>query len=133
VEFSGIGRTRIFAAINAGQLVARKFGRRTVILRQDLEAFLGALPARAPKELPANTIRASAFLTNKEFLGQEAIDEQILDSSAATDKAAQWLASTPREQRPRPVMVELRERLGLSAVDACAAIREANLIRARSP
>jgi hypothetical protein len=50
VGFSGIGRTRIFAAINAGQLVARKFGRRTVILREDMEAFLRALPARDPKD-----------------------------------------------------------------------------------
>ncbi|MER9840557.1 helix-turn-helix domain-containing protein [Mesorhizobium australicum] len=62
VEFSGIGRTRIFAAINAGQLVARKFGRRTVLLREDMEAFLRALPAREPKD--------GAPATDDEFLGE---------------------------------------------------------------
>jgi len=46
---SGIGRTRIFSAIGSGELLARKFGRRTVILRKDLEAFLHGLPARQTK------------------------------------------------------------------------------------
>ncbi|TPK96298.1 hypothetical protein FJ938_27375 [Mesorhizobium sp. B2-4-14] len=59
-------------------------------------------------------------------------NEQVLDSSAVIDVAAQWLVETPRAQRSRPVIVELRERFGLSAIDAGAAIREANVIRARS-
>ncbi|TJW12885.1 MAG: helix-turn-helix domain-containing protein [Mesorhizobium sp.] len=67
VEFSGIGRTRIFAAINAGQLVARKFGRRTVILRHDLESFLDGLPARAPK---ARQQQCEAPPHDEEFLGE---------------------------------------------------------------
>lgn len=66
VEFSGIGRTRIFAAINAGQLVARKFGRRTVILRRDLESFLDELPARAPKTRQ----QCEAPPHDEEFLGE---------------------------------------------------------------
>lgn len=49
-KMSGIGRTLIFSAIGNGQLLARKFGRRTVILREDLEAFLRALPARSLKD-----------------------------------------------------------------------------------
>lgn len=43
---SGIGRTRIFAAIGTKALVARKCGRRTVVLREDLIAFLRGLPLR---------------------------------------------------------------------------------------
>jgi len=52
--------------------------------------------------------------------------------SAAIDEAARWLATTPRHERPRPLVIELRDRFGLGAVDACAAIREADLIRARA-
>jgi excisionase family DNA binding protein len=40
---TGIGRTKLYAAINAGQLKARKFGKRTIILRDDLNAFLAGL------------------------------------------------------------------------------------------
>ena len=43
---SAIGRTRIFAAIKDGKLKARKFGRRTVILATDLQAFLDSLPVK---------------------------------------------------------------------------------------
>jgi len=42
---SGIGRSRLYEAIGSGQLTARKFGARTVILRSDLNQFLDALPA----------------------------------------------------------------------------------------
>lgn len=41
---SGIGRTKIYEAIANGSLKARKAGRRTLILRDDLKAFLAALP-----------------------------------------------------------------------------------------
>ena len=42
---AGIGRSRLYEAISGGQLTARKFGARTVILRSDLNSFLDALPA----------------------------------------------------------------------------------------
>lgn len=41
---SGIGRTKLYQAISDGQLVARKYGSRTIILRDDLLQFLASLP-----------------------------------------------------------------------------------------
>ena len=41
---ANIGRDGIYAAIKEDLLVARKFGRRTLILHDDLRAFLQALP-----------------------------------------------------------------------------------------
>jgi hypothetical protein len=41
---AGIGRTKLYEAINDGLLTARKFGKRTIILRGDLQRFLNALP-----------------------------------------------------------------------------------------
>ena len=46
---TGLGRTTIYAAIKGGLLVARKHGRRTVVLVDDLAAFLEGLPtAKVP-------------------------------------------------------------------------------------
>jgi len=42
-------RDKIYGAINAGKLRARKNGRRTLILASDLEAYLNDLPVLAPK------------------------------------------------------------------------------------
>jgi hypothetical protein len=44
VAASGVGRTLIFEEIKAGRLVARKCGRRTLILKHDLALWLDALP-----------------------------------------------------------------------------------------
>ena len=41
---SGLGRTRLYDAIKAGHLRARKYGNRTVILVEDGREFLSALP-----------------------------------------------------------------------------------------
>ena len=43
-EMAGVGRTTVYAAIAEGRLKARKLGRRTLILRDDLTHFLVALP-----------------------------------------------------------------------------------------
>lgn len=40
-----VGRTTIYEAIGAGALKARKLGRRTVILDEDLRAWLASLPS----------------------------------------------------------------------------------------
>jgi len=41
---SGIGRTAIYDMINSGKLIARKRGRRTLILADDLRRCLELLP-----------------------------------------------------------------------------------------
>ena len=37
---TGLGRTKLYQLINSGELKARKIGKRTVILKGDLDAFL---------------------------------------------------------------------------------------------
>ena len=44
VKSGPIGRTSIYAAIKAGQLTARKFGKRTFVLTVDYDRFLRSLP-----------------------------------------------------------------------------------------
>lgn len=39
-EMTNFGRTFLYQQINSGTLAAKKCGRRTTILQQDLEAFL---------------------------------------------------------------------------------------------
>jgi excisionase family DNA binding protein len=41
---AGLGRTKVYEAISDGRLKARKFGKRTLILRTDLQLFLKSLP-----------------------------------------------------------------------------------------
>lgn len=45
IHATGFGRTTIYNAMSTGALRARKLGRRTIIMREDLRAFLAALPA----------------------------------------------------------------------------------------
>jgi excisionase family DNA binding protein len=46
-EACGLGRTKIYAAIKSGDLPARKAGRRTIILPDDLSRFVKSLPVMA--------------------------------------------------------------------------------------
>ena len=41
---AGIGRTKIYEAISKGRLKARKCGKRTIILKDELRQFLESLP-----------------------------------------------------------------------------------------
>ncbi len=54
------------------------------------------------------------------------------EHSAAVDQAAVWVATMPRERLPRPIVPALRQRFGLTPVEACEALREARLIQARA-
>jgi excisionase family DNA binding protein len=42
-QMTGIGLTKLYQLINAGTLKARKLGKRTYILKDDLEDFLASL------------------------------------------------------------------------------------------
>jgi excisionase family DNA binding protein len=41
---TGLGRDTVYDLIRGGQLVARKVGRRTLVVNSDLEKFLTSLP-----------------------------------------------------------------------------------------
>lgn len=41
----GLGRTRLYELIKSNVLLAKKLGKRTLILRSDLDAFLSNLPS----------------------------------------------------------------------------------------
>lgn len=47
---TGLGRTKIYQLINTGQLRARKIGRLTVILKDDLDTFLAGLETYPPRQ-----------------------------------------------------------------------------------
>lgn len=47
---TGIGRTKLYEIINKGNLRARKLGKKTIILKSDLEAFLQDLEAYPVRE-----------------------------------------------------------------------------------
>lgn len=49
------------------------------------------------------------------------------------ERAAAWLASTPESERPHPIIPAIRERFGLSAVEACEAIRQSHRPGVMSP
>lgn len=48
------------------------------------------------------------------------------------DEAAAWLAAVSPAERPRPIVPALRQRFGLTAPEACQAIREATLRHGRA-
>ena len=54
------------------------------------------------------------------------------EHSAAIDAAAEWLSRTPRERMNLPVVPMLRERFGLSVLEAIEAIRAANMKHGRA-
>jgi excisionase family DNA binding protein len=53
-EVARIGRTSIYEAISSGELIARKNGRRTVILSDDLRRWLQGLPLTNSKSVLAS-------------------------------------------------------------------------------
>lgn len=49
----GCGRSLVYDLIREGKLPARKVGNRTIILADDVDRYLSALPAIAPKRVAA--------------------------------------------------------------------------------
>ena len=47
----GISRTRLYAEVGSGRLIARRIGGRTMIARHDADAWLAALPCYQPRLL----------------------------------------------------------------------------------
>jgi hypothetical protein len=43
-KVTGLGRTSVYGAIKSGELVARRWGRCTIVLAEDLGTFLNNLP-----------------------------------------------------------------------------------------
>ena len=48
-EMVGIGRSKLYQHINTGQLQAKKLGRRTIVLKNDLEAYVLELESYEPR------------------------------------------------------------------------------------
>jgi excisionase family DNA binding protein len=59
-EVSGISRTSVYEAINARELIARKHGRRTVILADELRRWLQSLPITTPKAPSKSSVTSGA-------------------------------------------------------------------------
>lgn len=47
-------------------------------------------------------------------------------------EAGRWLATAPEHEKPNPIIPALRQRFGLTMLEATEAVAEANLIRARA-
>ena len=53
IEAGAGSRTKVYEAINAGKLRARKRGKRTIILADDLQKYLDDLPEYVPAKAAA--------------------------------------------------------------------------------
>ncbi len=51
-DLTSAGRTAIYAEIKLGRLIARKVGRRTIILESELKAWLAARPVIKEDAVP---------------------------------------------------------------------------------
>ena len=50
---AGIGRTSLYAAVSRGELPMRKAGKRSLILVEDLRAWIASLPVVTPNKAAA--------------------------------------------------------------------------------
>ena len=53
VQIAPVGKTRLYEALNSGALKAHKQGAHTIIMRDDLEAWLRSLPDYKPAQVAA--------------------------------------------------------------------------------
>ena len=54
-QAASIGKTAVYEAINANELIARKRGKSTLIVLQDAVQFLQSLPTLKPKDIQKGT------------------------------------------------------------------------------
>jgi excisionase family DNA binding protein len=59
-EAACIGRTALYEAINAGQLIAHKRGKRTLILAEDLQRWIKSLPPMKIKRAQEDGVHPNA-------------------------------------------------------------------------
>jgi histone H3/H4 len=50
VEASGLTRSHLYEAMKEGKLIARKAGRRTIIMAEDLRSYIQNLPTKGAGE-----------------------------------------------------------------------------------
>ena len=70
-SIANIGRTALYKAIGTGELVARKYGRKTLILASDLHRFIEGLPTIVPKSIDQTKkdgLRNSRRITETNFV-----------------------------------------------------------------
>ena len=94
VAASGLSRSSLYMLLREGKLPARKSGKRTLILVEDLERYLKGLPVASPGE-------AAHCVAATDFCGQRAISGPRLGPSpAAIDPLGTMIADTnpPRER-----------------------------------
>ncbi|UYQ70833.1 helix-turn-helix domain-containing protein [Pelagibacterium flavum] len=51
IEMIGIGRTKFYQLVSAGEIKTRKIGNRTVVLAADLDTWLASLPSSTNQEV----------------------------------------------------------------------------------
>lgn len=64
-KITGLGRTKLYEAINKGLLPAKKYGKRTIILKSDLEDFLDSLRDYSAELKPNNKSRINVRKKSK--------------------------------------------------------------------
>ena len=88
---TGLGRTRLYEAIKNRQLLARKYGKRTVILAEDGRAFLASLPEQPARSrrMRDDEFERSTFV---EFVRVGAMLDRMLGQCRDRDLAAKLAA-----------------------------------------
>jgi excisionase family DNA binding protein len=81
----GFGRSTFYELVAAGLLVVRKLGRRTIVLREDLDRFLAALPV-ANAEIKPPLAGCSDLNRAASSLSESEIEPPAVVSSVPTGK-----------------------------------------------
>ncbi len=91
-----IGRTKLYELLSSGELKAVALGRKTLIVRQELERFVEALPpiplARDPASPPKSPSRSPSTQLRPP-------DESLVGSRSDLDEGT-WAESARRATRP---------------------------------